>query len=199
MAIEGVEYARTGVLTAAFAKARRHRLHFLGAVSGGAVKSNYAHLLALAQSANVAGVTDIMCHLFTDGRDASPTGGADFLATCAEGLTKSGASIATVVGRYYAMDRDRRWERTKLAWDAIVLGKGQRCDVSPPEAVRAEYAKDVTDEFMPALIFSHPDEQRVRDGDVVFFFNFSADRARQLSLAFLENDFDGFPRQTRPA
>ncbi|MDQ6861488.1 MAG: 2,3-bisphosphoglycerate-independent phosphoglycerate mutase, partial [Verrucomicrobiota bacterium] len=110
----------------------------------------------------------------------------------------TGARIATIVGRYYAMDRDRRWDRTKLAWDAIVLGKGERCEVAPSTALSAEYARGTTDEFMPAMIFEAPNEQRVRDGDVVLFFNFRADRARQLSLAFLKDDFAGFDREVHP-
>ncbi len=198
-AIDDGELAGNEVLQTAFAQARGKRLHFLGLLSDGGVHSHYAHLIALAQAAHDAGVNDIMVHAFTDGRDTSPTGGADFLADCAEGLQRSGARIVTVVGRYFAMDRDRRWDRTKLAWDAIVMGKGKRCDASPADAVRQEYASDVTDEFMPALIFSHPDEERVRDGDVVLFFNFRADRARQLSRAFLEKDFDGFERGAQPA
>ena len=198
-AIEEGELARSGILQKTFAQARGHRLHFLGLVSDGGVHSHYAHLLALTNAAHAAGVTDIMVHAFTDGRDTSPTGGADFLAACEAGLAASGVRIATVVGRYFAMDRDRRWDRTQLAWDAVLSGTGKRCDLSPSAAVRSEYEKGMTDEFMPALIFTHPDEQRVRDGDVVFFFNFRADRARQLSRAFLEKDFDGFDRGVAPA
>ena len=198
-AIEDGDLARSAILQKTFAQARGRRLHFLGLVSDGGVHSHYAHLVALANVAHDAGVTDIMVHAFTDGRDTSPTGGADFLATCEADLAASGARIATVVGRYFAMDRDQRWDRTKLAWDAVLSAKGKRCDLPPSAAVRSEYANGVTDEFMPALIFAHPDEQRVRDGDVVFFFNFRADRARQLSRAFLEKDFDGFDRGVHPA
>src|SRR5438046_3572316 len=90
------------------------------------------------------------------------------------------------------MDRDRRWDRTKKAWDAIVLGQGEQVKTSPAEAVAAKYKEGKTDEFMPPLIFSHADEQRVRDDDVVLFFNFRADRARQLSQAFLFENFVGF-------
>src|SRR5256714_2736479 len=197
-AIADGELARNQVAQETFAKARGHRLHFLGLVSDGGVHSHYQHLIALADAAHAAGVTDILVHAFTDGRDTSPTGGADFLAACAAGLAKSGAKIATVVGRYFAMDRDRRWDRTKKAWDAIVLGRGERCETSPGDAVRAQYARKKTDEFLPPLIFSHPDEQRIRDGDTVFFFNFRADRARQLSQAFLLKDFDGFERKVWP-
>ena len=89
--------------------------------------SHYRHLLALADAAREAGVEKIVVHAITDGRDTSPTGGSDYLATCEAHLAKSGTRIITVVGRYFAMDRDRRWDRTKLAWDAIVLGRGEIC------------------------------------------------------------------------
>jgi 2,3-bisphosphoglycerate-independent phosphoglycerate mutase len=197
-AIVDGELERNPVAQETFSKARDHRLHFLGLVSDGGVHSHYEHLIALANAARAAGVTDIFVHAFTDGRDTSPTGGADYLKTCADGLTNSGAKIATVVGRYFAMDRDRRWDRTKIAWDAIVLGRGEQCVSSPTDAVRAQYKNGKTDEFLPPLIFSDPNEQRVRDGDTVFFFNFRADRARQLSQAFLLEKFDGFDREVWP-
>ncbi len=192
------ELERNQVAQDAFSKARGHRLHFLGLLSDGGVHSHYKHLLALADAARAAGVTDILVHAFTDGRDTSPTGGADFLDKCSAGLKKSGAKIATVVGRYFAMDRDRRWDRTRKAWDAIVLGRGEKCEASPADAVRAQYERGKTDEFLPPLIFSHANEQRIRDGDTVFFFNFRADRARQLSQAFLLKSFDGFEREVWP-
>ena len=160
--------------------------------------SQSAHLVALANAAKDAGVNDIMVHAFTDGRDTSPTGGADFLATLHGELQRSGARIVTVVGRYYAMDRDKRWERTKLAWDAIIFGEGKFCDDSLSAALTQEYAHGKTDEFLMSLIFVMPNEQRVRDGDVVFFFNFRADRARQLSQAFIFPDFKGFDRRLQP-
>lgn len=197
-AIAEGDLARNHVAQETFARAREHRLHFLGLLSDGGVHSHYRHLVALVDAAAAAGVTDILLHAFTDGRDTSPTGGAEFLEACSAGLAKSGAKIATVVGRYFAMDRDRRWDRTKKAWDAIVLGRGEGSAVTPAAAVQAQYAKEQTDEFMPPLIFSHPNEQRVRDGDSVFFFNFRADRARQLSQAFLLEKFDGFEREVWP-
>ena len=192
------ELAENRVAQETLARARGHRLHFLGLVSDGGVHSHYQHLVALAEAARAAGVTDILVHAFTDGRDTSPTGGAGFLEACSAGLAKSGARIATVVGRYFAMDRDRRWERTKKAWDAIVLGRGENCATSPAAAVRAQYEAGVTDEFMPPLIFSDANQQRIREGDTVFFFNFRADRARQLSQAFLLEGFDGFEREAWP-
>jgi len=197
-AIAEGEIARYPIAQEVFARARGHRLHFLGLVSDGGVHSHYQHLVALAGQARAAGVTEILVHAFTDGRDTSPTGGAGFLEACSAGLAKSGARIATVIGRYFAMDRDRRWDRTKRAWDAIVLGRGELCETSPAEAVRAQYECGITDEFMPPLIFSDPDMQGIRDGDTVFFFNFRADRARQLSQALLLRDFDGFDRGVWP-
>ena len=197
-AIADGELERNSVARETFAKARGHRLHFLGLVSDGGVHSHYEHLIALANAAHADGVTDIFVHAFTDGRDTSPTGGAEFLKACADGLTDSGAKIVTVIGRYFAMDRDRRWDRTKKAWDAIVLGRGEKCETSPAEAVSTQYKNGKTDEFLPPLIFSNANEQRVRDGDMVFFFNFRADRARQLSQAFLLKEFDGFEREVWP-
>ncbi|CAN5403627.1 2,3-bisphosphoglycerate-independent phosphoglycerate mutase [soil metagenome] len=197
-AIAEGELTKNAVLREAFAKARSGRLHFIGLVSDGGVHSHYQHLLALAEAAQAAGVGQILVHAITDGRDASPTGGSDDLTTCAAQLALSGARIITVVGRYFAMDHDRRWDRTKLAWDAIVLGRGEICDDQPSAAVSRHYAAGKTDEFMPPLIFAEPDEQRIRDGDTVLFFNFRADRARQLSQAFLLPDFDGFDREVWP-
>lgn len=197
-AIADGELSKNEVLQEAFAQARTGRLHFIGLISDGGVHSHYQHLLALAAAAREAGVEKMVVHAITDGRDASPTGGANYLKTCATELTKSGARIITVVGRYFAMDRDRRWDRTKLAWDAIVLGRGEICDSTPAESVSRQYARGKTDEFMPALIFFEPNEQRIRDGDTVIFFNFRADRARQLSQAFLLKDFDGFEREVWP-
>src|SRR5438034_4010634 len=197
-AIAAGELTRNQILQETFVEARGHRLHLLGLVSDGGVHSHYSHMIALANAAHEAGVTEIFVHAFTDGRDTSPTGGADYLKTCEDELQRSGAKIVTVVGRYFAMDRDCRWDRTKKAWDAIVLGRGERCETSPGDAVRAQYARKKTDEFLPPLIFSDADEQRIRDSDTVFFFNFRADRARQLSQAFLTKDFDGFEREVWP-
>ena len=197
-AIADGELTHNHVTQEAFSAARDHRLHLLGLISDGGVHSHYAHLIALANAAHDAGVQEIFVHAFTDGRDASPTGGAEYLKICAEELKKSGAQIVTVVGRYFAMDRDRRWDRTKKAWDAIVLGRGEICKSSPSETLDRQYKLGKTDEFMPPLIFARGNEQRVRDGDTVLFFNFRADRARQLSQAFLLQKFDGFERESWP-
>jgi 2,3-bisphosphoglycerate-independent phosphoglycerate mutase len=197
-AIADGELQRNRVLHDTFGTARGHRLHLMGLVSDGGVHSHYSHMVALADAAHAAGVTEIFVHAFTDGRDTSPTGGAGFLRTCEKELQNSGTKIITVVGRYFAMDRDRRWDRTKKAWDAIVLGRGEFCKSSPAAAVERQYSLGKTDEFLQPLIFALPNEQRVRDGDTVLFFNFRADRARQLSQAFLLKDFDGFDREVWP-
>src|SRR5256885_4233605 len=197
-AIAEGELKRNRVAQETFASARGHRLHLLGLVSDGGVHSHYEHLVALANAAHEADVTEMFVHAFTDGRDTSPTGGAGYLKTCEKELQKSGTQIVTVVGRYFAMDRDRRWDRTKKAWDAVVLGRGEICKESPSAAVDRQYQNGKTDEFMPPLIFSRANEQRIRDGDSVLFFNFRADRARQLSQAFLLKDFDDFDREVWP-
>jgi 2,3-bisphosphoglycerate-independent phosphoglycerate mutase len=197
-AIAAGELERNSVAQNTFIAARDHRLHLLGLVSDGGVHSHYLHMIALAKAAAAAGVREIFVHAFTDGRDSSPTGGREYLRICEKELKQSGAQIVSVVGRYFAMDRDRRWERTKKAWDAVVLGRGEICKDTPSVAIDRQYKAGKTDEFMPPLIFSHPNEQRVRDGDTVLFFNFRADRARQLSQAFLFKDFDFFDRESWP-
>jgi 2,3-bisphosphoglycerate-independent phosphoglycerate mutase len=199
-AIRDGELAQNPVLVDAFAKAKGKRLHFLGLISDGGVHSHQDHLVALCNAAKDAGVDDLMVHAITDGRDTSPTGGAGYMAKLETDLVPSGAKIATVIGRYYAMDRDKRWERNKLAWDAIVLGRGEVRSDSPRAAVRAAYERDPRgDEFLQPMLFSHANEQRIRDGDVILWFNFRADRARQLSDAFLKSSFEGFDREVHPA
>jgi 2,3-bisphosphoglycerate-independent phosphoglycerate mutase len=192
------ELATNPVIREAFESAKSSRLHFIGLVSDGGVHSHQDHLIALVKEASNFGVRDILIHAITDGRDTSPTGGAEYLSTVQDAVKTTGAIISTVIGRYFAMDRDKRWERTKLAWDAIVLGQGETVDGSLEEAVRKRYQEGETDEFLKPLIFSHPKQERIRDGDVVFFFNFRADRARQLSRAFIFNGFDGFDRTVQP-
>ena len=193
------ELAKMPVLQEAFEKARGRRIHFLGLVSDGGVHSHQDHLAALCDAAKAAGVDDIMIHAITDGRDTSPTGGAGYLAKLETDLKSSGAKIATIIGRYYAMDRDKRWDRNKLAWDAIVLGRGEQRADTPRSAIQAAYERDPRgDEFLLPMIFSNANEQRVRDGDVIVWFNFRADRARQLSEAFLKSGFDGFDREVTP-
>jgi 2,3-bisphosphoglycerate-independent phosphoglycerate mutase len=197
-AIVDGEISGNAVFKAALEKAKAGRLHFVGLVSDGGVHSHQDQLIALVRLAKEAGVDDIFIHAITDGRDTSPSGGAGYLAKVEDEVAKCGARVATVVGRYFAMDRDKRWVRVKLAWDAIVHGKGEPRDILASEAVADYYRLDKTDEFMPAMVFTEVGKQRVRDGDVVLFFNFRADRARELSEAFLYQDFDGFDRGVVP-
>jgi 2,3-bisphosphoglycerate-independent phosphoglycerate mutase len=190
--------ASNPVFVEALEKAKKSRLHFIGLVSDGGVHSQQDQLIAMVKMASEAGVHDIFIHAITDGRDTSPTGGAAFVAKVEDEAAKYGAHIATVIGRYFAMDRDQRWDRVQLAWDAIVLGKGESCAVLASEAIADNYRMDRSDEFMPPMVFTEPDTQRVRDGDVVLFFNFRSDRARELSEAFVDPFFNGFDRTVVP-
>lgn len=181
------------------AKAKGKRLHFIGLVSDGGVHSHQDQLCAMVAMAAQAGVRDILVHAITDGRDTSPTAGAGYLSYVEDEIAKHGARIATVVGRYYAMDRDKRWDRVKLAWDAIVHGKGQETELLASEAVAEMYGQEKTDEFLLPMVFCDANKQRIRSGDVVLFFNFRADRARQLSEVFLsEGAFKLFKAGRRP-
>lgn len=198
LCIEKNELAAVPNLAKAFEKAKGKRLHLLGLVSDGGVHSHQNHLIALAKAAHEAGVENIAVHAITDGRDTSPTGGKDYLSYCEDKLAAYNAKIITVVGRYYAMDRDKRWDRNKLAWDAIVHGIGEEMDILPSEAVSAKYADQKTDEFLLPMVFGDANTQRINDDDVILWFNFRADRGRQLSEAFLYPDFDGFDRIKRP-
>jgi 2,3-bisphosphoglycerate-independent phosphoglycerate mutase len=169
------------------------RLHLLGLVSKGGVHSSMDHLRACIELAAREQVPDIVLHAFSDGRDTAPDSGAGYVAEVEGWLREAGGRVATVAGRYYAMDRDRRWDRTKLAYDAIVHGQADapRADAAE-EAVRAAYERGETDEFVkPTLV---GEEGRVRDGDAVLFFNFRPDRARQLTRALAEPGFDEFDR-----
>ncbi|MCW1883430.1 2,3-bisphosphoglycerate-independent phosphoglycerate mutase [Luteolibacter flavescens] len=198
-AIEEGTLAKNKTFKKALAAAKGKRLHFLGLLSDGGVHSHQDHLCAMVAMAKEAGVDDIYVHAITDGRDTSPTGGAGYLSKVEDEIAKYGARIATVTGRYYAMDRDKRWERTKLAWDAIVHGIGEAKDVLASEAVAEKYGDEKTDEFLLPMVFVTPGKKLVRDGDVVLFFNFRADRVRQISEAFLtEGTFKPFKAGRRP-
>jgi 2,3-bisphosphoglycerate-independent phosphoglycerate mutase len=199
-AIEDGSLARNAVLLKAMENARESgRLHLLGLVSEGGVHAGFEHLRALIQLAADQDVPDIVLHAFTDGRDTLPDSGAGYVEEAEGWLRDTGRGrIATVTGRYYAMDRDKRWDRTKLAYDAIVHGRGDAPDAaSGVEAVRASYERDETDEFIKPTIVG--EEGRIRDGDTVLFFNFRPDRARQLSRALGEPDFGEFDRGDAPS
>jgi 2,3-bisphosphoglycerate-independent phosphoglycerate mutase len=189
-AIEDGSFAENETLRAA---CRAERLHLLGLVSAGGVHASMGHLRALTQLAGREGADDVVIHAFTDGRDTTPDSGAGYLA---EVESWGGARIASVTGRYYAMDRDRRWDRTKLAWDALVHGRAEFSADSGEAAVRAAYERGETDEFIkPTLV---GEEGQIRSGDSVVFVNFRPDRARQLTRALGEPDFAEFDRGEVP-
>ena len=163
---------------------RADRVHLLGLVSDGGVNSSMDHLRALIELAGREGVDDVVVHAFTDGRDTAPDSGAGHVA---EVESWGGARIATVSGRYYAMDRDKRWDRTALAFNAIVKGEAEFSAESAPAAVRAAYARGETDEFIKPTVVG--DGGRIREGDSIVFFNFRPDRARQLTQKLGEAGF----------
>jgi 2,3-bisphosphoglycerate-independent phosphoglycerate mutase len=173
----------------------RGRLHLLGLVSDGGVHSGWEHLEASIELAAQEGVPDVVFHAFTDGRDTLPHGGKGYLEEL-EGWLRAAGRVATVGGRYYAMDRDTRWERTKLAYDAIVHAQGLHAP-SGVEAVREAYERDETDEFIKPTVVG--DYDGAAAGDVAVFINFRPDRARQMTRALAEPGFDEFSRAGAPA
>jgi 2,3-bisphosphoglycerate-independent phosphoglycerate mutase len=180
----------------------RHALHLIGLVSDGGVHSHQRHLHALIELAARRKVPRVFVHVITDGRDTSPTGGRRYVGELEAAMRRAGTGrIATLSGRYYAMDRDKRWDRTKLAYDAIVGGTGQATSASAGDIIERSYAGRVTDEFIKPAVVVNADGSPVAtigDGDSVIVFNFRADRARQLTRAIAFADFDGFERATHP-
>jgi 2,3-bisphosphoglycerate-independent phosphoglycerate mutase len=172
------------------------RLHLLGLVSDGGVHASMAHLHALLQMARQKQVPDVVLHAFTDGRDTSPHAGRGYLGQVQQWLSSGTGRVGSVSGRYYAMDRDGRWERTQLAYEAIACGHSDVAAArTADEAVSAAYERGETDEFIrPTLV---GDGAQVRPGDPVIFFNFRPDRARQLTQALAEPGFDRFERCTQ--
>lgn len=200
--IESGEFFENPVLVSAFDAAKGGgRLHLLGLVSSGGVHSHQDHLYALVEMARRRGVGDVFVHALMDGRDTSPTGGREFLAELEKVLVAAGIGrIATVVGRYFCMDRDKRWDRVKRAYDMLTRGVGNRT-TNAGDALRRSYDLGVTDEFVePIVVVDSGGEPvaTIRDGDAVIFFNFRADRARQITRALTDDAFDGFERAVFP-
>ncbi|MEX2273893.1 MAG: 2,3-bisphosphoglycerate-independent phosphoglycerate mutase [Vicinamibacterales bacterium] len=202
-AIASEELAGNVALNAAFdlAADNGRALHFIGLLSDGGVHSHRRHLFALLQLAGRRRLSRVFVHAITDGRDASPTGTRRYLPILHEHLNRAGAGrLATVTGRYWAMDRDKRWDRTERAYDALVLGEGLRTS-DPAAAVEASYSRGISDEFIEPIVVTGPDQQPValiRDEDVVIFFNYRADRARQLTQALAFPGFEAFRRKAAP-
>ncbi|WP_029894717.1 2,3-bisphosphoglycerate-independent phosphoglycerate mutase [Desulfohalovibrio reitneri] len=202
LAIEDGSIKENEVLAGAMNAARESggRLHLMGLVSDGGVHSHLRHLFALLAMAKERGV-EVVLHAFLDGRDTAPTSGAGFLEDTLAEMRRLGAGrIATVSGRYYAMDRDTRFDRTKQAYDALVMGRGHEIG-DPVAAVWQAYEEGENDEFVkPRVVVENGRPvARLKDGDSLVFFNFRADRARQISRAIFDDGFDEFEREGRPA
>jgi 2,3-bisphosphoglycerate-independent phosphoglycerate mutase len=183
------------------AKARGGALHLMGLLSDGLVHSSQEHLYALLRMAKERGLSRAYVHCFLDGRDTPPSSARLYVKALQDRMAElSFGEIATLCGRYYAMDRDNRWERTKRAYDLLVGGIGEPA-ADPLTAVLRSYERGVTDEFVEPIVLTRPDGSPVatmKDGDACIFFNFRADRARQLTRALAVADFDGFPAPDRP-
>ena len=178
------------------AKDQGTAVHIMGLLSDGGVHSHIEHLFALLQMAKDKGLTKVYVHCFLDGRDVSPTSGKGFVQALADKCAQLGVGrIATVMGRYYAMDRDKRWERVQMAYDAMVYGEGRRSD-DPVAAVAESYANNITDEFMEPVVVDG--DGTINDNDSIIFFNYRPDRAREITRAIVDPDFDGFAREFFP-
>ncbi|MDN4166775.1 2,3-bisphosphoglycerate-independent phosphoglycerate mutase [Cytophagales bacterium LB-30] len=188
-AIKDGSLAQNYVLTEAlqFAKKENKKLHLIGLVSDGGVHSHIDHIKGLLSIAHSHGLSEVFVHAFTDGRDTDPKGGIGYIQDLEKHMAKTTGKVASLIGRYYAMDRDNRWERVKLAYDLLVHGKGETFD-SAEKALAHSYANNVTDEFVqPALVRGQ--SVTISEGDVVICFNFRTDRGREITQALTQKDF----------
>lgn len=200
--IENGDFFENPVLLAAFkrAKSRGGRVHLMGLLSDGGIHSDIRHLIALLQMAGELAVDNVFIHCFLDGRDVLPTSARQFLDQISAAAAVHTGRIATIMGRYYAMDRDKRYDRLAVAWRALVNGEGNYSD-DYGAAIDASYAAGVTDEFVKPIIMTAGGAPvaTVEDGDSIIFYNFRTDRARELLWAFKDPAFDGFDRGFVPA
>ncbi len=193
LAIQNKTLSKEKVLKDAFeyASSNNKPIHFLGLLSDGGVHSHINHLFGLIDAAQAAGVQHSYVHVFTDGRDVDPKSGFGFVTSLENHIENTNTKLATVTGRYYAMDRDKRWERIKLAYDAMVNGIGTHSK-NATESINHSYNLDITDEFIEPIVMVDGNNEpvtKIKDGDVVIFFNFRTDRGRQLTEALTQNDF----------
>lgn len=193
MAVKTGELGRNEVLIAAMdtAKSTGKTLHFIGLVSDGGVHSHIDHLKALCSVAQKYNVPDVAVHAFTDGRDTDPKSGLAYISDLQQHLDETGAKLATVCGRYYAMDRDKRWERVKVAYDAMVSGVGNKTS-NVLDAIQQSYNDDTTDEFLHPIIHTNENDEPVatiKEGDIVVCFNFRTDRCREITVALTQQSF----------
>ena len=201
MAVDNDTLKDEAVLKEAFnyATTNDKAVHFLGLVSDGGVHSHIKHLKGLVHAADQAGVKNKYVHAFTDGRDVDPKSGKGFIEDLLPSLEENNAKLASVIGRYFAMDRDKRWERTKKAYDLIVNGVGKKTE-NPSEAIQESYDNDTTDEFIEPIVVTENDEPiaTIQKGDVIIFFNFRTDRGRQLTQALSQEDFGDYEMKKIP-
>src|SRR5690348_12865182 len=199
--ISSGEFFHNPALLNAMQKAQGHRLHLLGLCSDGGVHAQLTHLFALLEMAKKHGLEEVFVHCFTDGRDTPPESGAGYIAQLEQEMRKLGLGrIASVSGRYYAMDRDKRWERIERAFGAMVLGNGLKFR-SAGEAVRKSYEHGTTDEFIePATIVDDREQPigLIRDDDSVIMYNYRADRAREITLALTDSKLEQPSRSLVP-
>ncbi|HMG83488.1 MAG TPA: 2,3-bisphosphoglycerate-independent phosphoglycerate mutase, partial [Ferruginibacter sp.] len=197
VAIRTGEFQKNEKLLAAinFAKQNNKALHLLGLVSDGGVHSHTSHLKAITSLCKAQGLDNVLIHAFTDGRDTDPRSGLGFLTDLDQHLKKSTGSIATITGRYYAMDRDKRWERVKLAYDGMVNGIGEK-STDMLAAVKKSYTDNVTDEFIKPIINSTIPVTTIKDDDVVICFNFRTDRCREITEVLTQTDMPDFGMKT---
>jgi len=199
-AIADGSFSKNRELRQAFGRALEsgRSVHLLGLLSDGGVHSDINHLKALVAMGKSLGCDRIYLHMFLDGRDVPPKSGLGYVEEIQDFIKSEGVGqIATLSGRYYAMDRDHRWDRVKLAYDALVHGFGP-CADDPVQAMRDSYAQGLTDEFVVPTVIDRDPDSRIRDGDSVIFFNFRPDRARELSRALTFDDFSEFDRGDAP-
>jgi len=189
VAIRSGEFQQNKVILDAirFAKANNKPLHLIGLVSNGGVHSHINHVKAFASLCKAEGLADLLVHAFTDGRDTDPKSGLGFLTELKDHLDQTTGAIASIIGRYFAMDRDKRWERVKLAYDAMVNGIGFKTD-DILAAVKKSYADGVSDEFIKPIINSNIANGKIKDGDVVISFNFRTDRCREITEVLTQKD-----------
>jgi len=196
------EIKKNKVLVDAFTYARdnKKQVHFFGLLSDGGVHSMDKHLYYLCDMTKEYGLKDVFVHGFGDGRDTDPKSGIGYMKNLLDHLKKSNGSVASFIGRYYAMDRDKRWERIKVAYDLIVYGKGKKT-MNILEAIQGAYNKGITDEFMEPVVVTDVNGEPVgtlKEGDVVIFFNFRNDRARELTIALTQKDMPEAGMHTMP-
>ena len=197
VAIREGAFAKNPVLLESirFARDNNKTLHLMGLVSDGGVHSHINHLKAITSICQAEGLSDVLVHAFTDGRDTDPKSGLGFLTDLQSHLAQSVGQLATITGRYYAMDRDKRWERVKLAYDALVNGQGKPA-ADMLEAVKASYEEGVTDEFIKPVINAKLGNAVIKEGDVVICFNFRTDRCREITQVLTQIDMPDLGMKT---